>query len=246
MSDDLQNVYDDPEFFAGYSQLERFGSNWGRAMEHGDFLSLLPKVAGLRALDLGCGGGQLTYQLAEMGARQVIGVDLSERMLEIARERRSHPNVLYVRGSIEEADFGEDRFDLVVSSLAFHYVEDYAGLIRRIAGWLSAGGSLVFSTEHPIFTSRTVGGGWTEDMAWKIDRYSVEGFREHHWFVDVRRYHRTLATLVNGLIDAGLTIERIIEPTPNEDLLRRIPEEAAEEVLRPMFILLSARKGSRP
>src|SRR5262245_13876978 len=124
-------------------------------MEHGDLLALLPEIAGRRALDLGCGAGQLAHHCAVSGAAEVIGVDLSERMLALARERWAHPRVAYLRAAIEDVTFPPGRFDLVVSSLALHYVSDYARLMGRIARWLAPGGVLVYSTEHPIYTARS-------------------------------------------------------------------------------------------
>src|SRR5512147_2166314 len=135
-----QNVYDDPCFFAGYSTLERFGSGWERAAEHADLLALLPDVKGQRVLDLGCGAGQLARHLAARGAAEVIGVDVSERMLALARGEFAHPRVTYHRAAMEEVAFPPGRFDLIVSSLALHYVDDYAGLVQRVARWLAAAG----------------------------------------------------------------------------------------------------------
>src|SRR5947199_8555052 len=88
-----QNVYDDPAFFAGYSTLERFGAGWQRAMEHADLLGLLPDVRGWRVLDLGCGAGQLAHHLATIGAEEVVGVDISERTLAVARADGAPPPV---------------------------------------------------------------------------------------------------------------------------------------------------------
>src|ERR1700757_3341376 len=90
---DSQNVYDNPEFFAGYSQMERFGAGWSRALEQPIFLSMLPDVHGLRVLDLGCGLGQLSYHIATAGAAEVVAIDISQTMLELARSQRSHPRV---------------------------------------------------------------------------------------------------------------------------------------------------------
>src|SRR5215213_7851646 len=132
-----QNVYDDPAFFAGYSRLERFGTGWKTAVEHPAFMALLPPIEGRRVLDLGCGAGQLAHHLATAGAAEVVGVDVSERMLSLARTDWAHPRVTYVRTSIEDAAFPSERFGLVVSSLALHYVDDYAGLMRGIAAWLT-------------------------------------------------------------------------------------------------------------
>jgi 2-polyprenyl-3-methyl-5-hydroxy-6-metoxy-1,4-benzoquinol methylase len=198
-------------------------------------------------LDLGCGVGQLARYLATQGAAEVLGVDLSERMLALARAEWAHPRVTYVRGAVEEVTFPPGRFDLVVSSLVLHYVEDYLGLIARIAGWLTPGGHLVYSTEHPIFTARLPGDGWVLDDAgkrtrWAVDRYSDEGARDETWFVSgVRKVHRTMATLINGLVDAGLIVERVIEPVPSQEWLERHPL-AQDERRRPVFLLVRARK----
>jgi SAM-dependent methyltransferase len=242
-----QNVYDDPDFLAGYSKLERFDQEWGHAFEHESLQSLLPTLLDARVLDLGCGAGQLSHHVAEAGSAEVVGLDISERMLELARARRAHPRVTYVHESIEDATFPPERFDLVVSSLALHYVSDYAGLTRRIASWLTPGGLLVFSTEHPIFTARASDDGWGRDangepLHWRIDRYGREGVREEHWFREgVQKYHRTVSTLLNDLIDVGLMIERVIEPVPDHEMLRQRPDWATE-LRRPGFLLVRARK----
>jgi SAM-dependent methyltransferase len=242
-----QNIYDDPVFFAGYSTLERFGAGWQRAVEHADLLALLPDATGRRALDLGCGAGQLAHHLATAGAAEVIGLDVSERMLALARARWAHPRVVYRRQGAAEAAFPPDRFDLVVSSLAVHYVDDYRGLMERIARWLVPGGVLVYSVEHPIYTARLPGDGWVTDetgapVRWAMERYADEGAREETWFVrGVRKVHRTVATLVNGLVDAGLVVERMVEPVPDERWLADHPQ-ARHERDRPMFLLVRARK----
>jgi SAM-dependent methyltransferase len=155
--------------------------------------------------------------------------------------------VTYRREAIERLVFEPARFDLVVSSLALHYVDDYAGLIERIASWLAPGGVLVYSIEHPIYIARLPGEGWVVDDAgrragWSLDRYADEGAREETWFVaGVRKVHRTLATLINGLADAGLVVERVVEPVPSEQWLRDHPGWA-DERRRPIFLLVRARK----
>ncbi len=249
MSDDLpQNIYDDPAFFAGYSQMARFQSAWGTPMEHSVFERMMGDVAGRRVLDLGCGGGQLAFHLAERGAASVFAIDASERMLEVASTKWSHPNVTYRQQTMEEASFPGDAFDLVVSSLAFHYVRDYTELLGRLSDWLRPGGLLVFSTEHPIYAARSTEEGWVIDSdgtsrGWAIDDYADEGVRERNWFVPgVRRYHRTFSTILNGLIGAGLTIECVAESWPDEAWLRGRPQDA-EERRRPMFLLVQARKA---
>jgi len=244
---DPQNIYDRPEFFAGYSQMERFGEGWTRALEQPMFLEVLPDVTGLRVLDLGCGAGQLSLHLAQAGAAEVIAVDISTTMLELARAQRSHPRVSYRLEAIERVSFASGSFDVVVSSLALHYVADYRGLVHNITGWLTPGGVLVYSTEHPIYTARLPGEGWVMDergqrVGWQIDNYFDEGPREERWFVEgVRKYHRTLSTLLDGLLEAGLRIERVTEPAPGRERLEERPHER-EHLRRPMFVLVRARR----
>jgi SAM-dependent methyltransferase len=248
MSDEPpQNIYDDPAFFAAYSQLERFGAGWTKAFEHASFMALLPDVTGQRVIDLGCGTGRLAHHLAMSGAAEVIGVDLSERMLALARAECSHPRLTYRRESIETVALPPERFELVVSSMAFHYVADYQRLCRRIASTLVQGGQLVFSTEHPVYLSRASSDGWIPDannqpLHWALDRYDQEGRREETWLAaGVRKYHRRLETLLNGLIEAGLSIERVLEPRPDDTMLRRRPDWV-HEGRRPFCLLVRAGK----
>jgi hypothetical protein len=148
---------------------------------------------------------------------------------------------------MEEAAFSPGRFDLVVSSFAFHYVRDYHDLVRRIANWLSSDGLLVFSNEHPVYLSRATADGWMRDadgrrLSWALDRYGEEGLREESWIADgVQKYHRMVSTLLNGLIEAGLAIERVLEPMPDAEMLRRHPDWA-DESKRPFCLLVRARK----
>lgn len=243
-----QNIYDDPTFFAGYATLERFGEGWTTAVEHADFMALLPDPRGSRVLDLGCGSGQLAHHLAKAGAEEVVGVDISTRMLAIARAERAHPKVAYFQRPLETLDFAGERFELIVSSLAFHYVADYRGLVGRIGRWLVPGGVLLFTTEHPIYTAGDPRQGWATDAAgrrlhWALDGYADEGLRHKRWYVDdVHKYHRTVATLLNGLLDAGLAIERVLEPMPSaEEVAARA--DWADERRRPIFLLVRARKA---
>ncbi|MDQ3810920.1 MAG: hypothetical protein M3336_11570 [Chloroflexota bacterium] len=83
------------------------------------------------------------------------------------------------------------------------------------------------------------------DRVWAIDRYADEDERRETWFVEgVRKYHRRLSTLVNGLVDAGFVVERVIEPVPRAEWLARARPDAVDEARRPMFVLLRASLGT--
>jgi SAM-dependent methyltransferase len=240
-----QNIYDDPDFFAGYSKLPRSERGLGIVYEWAAFQRLLPaSLADKRVLDLGCGLGYFAREARERGASQVIGVDLSERMLDEARRRTTDPGIVYVRESLETFFSEPAAFDLVVSSLALHYIADYAGLVWRIATWLASGGRFAFSVEHPIFTAHGTSDWYKASdgtvLHWPVDRYRDEGERRTRWFVDgVVKYHRTVETYVNALLDAGLRLVRLEEPEADAALLAEKPEWEQER-RRPPFLLLAA------
>ena len=242
-----QNVYDDPDFFAGYAKLPRSQHGLSVVFEWPAFQRLLPpSLQGARVLDLGCGTGALARELRKRGACAVVGVDLSERMLAVARERTPDPQIVFLRADLETFAAEPDSFDLVVSSLALHYLVDFPALARRIAAALRPGGRFVFSVEHPIFTAQ--GGGWItgpggEKLHWPVDHYRDEGKRSTNWIVDgVVKIHRTTETYVNGVIDAGLRLLRLEEPEAEPAALAAHPEWR-DERRRPPFLLLAAQRS---
>src|SRR5579871_2669217 len=158
-----QNIYDNPTFFAGYKHLRETASGLNEVLEQPALRALLPDLAEISVLDLGCGMGQFARYCIDRGAAQVVGVDVSERMLEVARSENAHPQIDYLRAALEDLQLPEARFDLVVSSLTLHYVEDYAGLVRKVHGWLRPGGAFLFSVEHPISTAYKPMQGWIKD-----------------------------------------------------------------------------------
>jgi trans-aconitate methyltransferase len=80
-------------------------------------------------------------------------------MLTLAASR-AQPRLGYCRASAETLALAPECLDLVVSSLALHYVAGHGTLIRRIAMWLRPGGHLVYSIEHPICAARDPMTGW--------------------------------------------------------------------------------------
>ena len=138
-------------------------------------------------------------------------------------------------------------FDLVFSSLTFHYLADLRRLFAQIYRALGAGGSLVFSAEHPIYTAPSEG-KWSiaEDgrKTWPIDRYLVEGPRSRDWLTKgVVKHHRTIGTYLNTLIALGFEISHLDEWGPSDAQLLAQPS-LAEERERPTFMLIAAaRRG---
>src|SRR3954451_20318595 len=143
-----QNIYDDPSFFAGYATLPRSREGLGAVYEWPAFQRLLPaSLSGLHILDLGCGLGYFAREARARGGAAVLGVDLSQRMLDEARTRTQDPGIVYLQADLESYEPERARFDLVVSSLALHYIMDYRRLVDRVAASLKPKGRFAFSVE---------------------------------------------------------------------------------------------------
>ncbi|MGJ0693930.1 class I SAM-dependent methyltransferase [Bacteroides faecis] len=148
-----ENKYDDNIFFQKYSQMSRSQQGLSGAGEWETLRKLLPDFKDKRVLDLGCGYGWHCIYAMEHGASSVVGVDISHKMLEVAKEKTHFPQVEYKCCAIEDVEFPEESFDVILSSLAFHYVADYEILVKKIYRILKSGGKLVFTVEHPVFTA---------------------------------------------------------------------------------------------
>ncbi len=148
-----QNIYDNEEFFAGYSRLRRSVEGLDGAPEWPALRSLLPDLRGRGVLDLGCGFGWFCRWARQQGAARVLGIDVSARMLAQARATTRDPAVDYAGRDMEDLELPAGSFDLAYSSLGLHYVENLERLVGECTGRSLPGASLVFSVEHPIFTA---------------------------------------------------------------------------------------------
>lgn len=176
-----QNIYDDPRFFEGYRRMREGSSTMNELVEQPALRACLPALEGLDVLELGCGMGHMSVYLAERGVARVLATDASERMLRVARRDRAHERVEYSRCAMEDLEFDDGNFDLVVGSLCVHYVEDYPALVRKVARWLKPGGRFVYSVEHPMATApKDPERDWVEDgegnkLFWPVYGYGDEG-----------------------------------------------------------------------
>ena len=239
-------LYDDEEFFNNYAGMPRSRFGLSAAGEWGQLSALLPEdFMGLDVLDLGCGYGWHSKYAAERGARSVLGLDPSERMLAAARERNPHPAVEYRLCSAEGYGWPPESFDLVVSNLALHYVEDLGGVYAGVFRTLRPGGAFVMNIEHPAFTSG-VNEDWLYDsggraVCWPMDGYFLPGPRETLFAgCEVIKYHHTLAQILGGLLEAGFTLAAVDEARPDGEMLK-LPG-MADELRRPQMLLVRAEK----
>jgi SAM-dependent methyltransferase len=116
------------------------------------FLDLVPPP-GRQTLDIGCGEGRVTRDLAAVGHR-VVGVDGSETMIAAARE--ADPGGEYVLADAAQLPFADGHADLVVAFMSLMDVDDMAGTVRELARVLEAAGKLALAVIHPINSAHEV------------------------------------------------------------------------------------------
>ncbi len=189
----------------------------------------LPDLGGKSVLSLGCGPGADSAYLQSIGATRSVGIDVSEKLVDIARDE--HPECEFHIMDMEQLDFDDNAFDLVYSSLAMHYLPDWQSVLSESYRVLKPGGVLLFSVGHPVSGAMHQ----TSDVerkelyiGAKINKqtHDVDIYGEYLQPITLRTggdmdvviYHRPLSMMVNEIIGSGFMLEKMIEPSPIEDM----------------------------
>lgn len=246
-----QNVYDNKTFSVAYDKMRKDdkGRNANDLVEIPNFRKLIPNVKEKKILDLGCGYGENDKYCRDLGAKEILGIDISEHMIKIAEKNNADENIKYKVMAMEDISKIKEKFDIVISSLAFNYVKDYEKLIKDIYNLLNDNGILIFSIDHPLRIASKfepwMKKNYTEiNGKWflLVSDYNREGIREKEWNgVMVKKYHRNFSSLINGLVNSGFKIDKILEPIPDEESIKIIPKYI-NQYDRPYFLFIRAKK----
>lgn len=243
------NAYDNDDFHSRYVLRRERELGAVTAIEHPAILSLLPSdMSGMHTLDLGCGMGQLSRAMRSRGASSVTAVDASRKMLDQARLRTHDDGIDYHLCCIEDFRSSASQYDVVASSLAMHYLEDFRSEAARVAIQLKENGLFLFSVEHPIYSASGSlewhsCGAQEGRSHWPVDHYQKPGFRDSVWLgTKVSRYHRTFSQYIDELMDAGFTLMRVLEPAPTDIQIAKRPELELH-LRRPPFLVFKVIKS---
>ena len=243
-----QNIYDDQTFFDGYKKLRENLSAPNVIVEKPALFSLCPDFTDKFVLDLGCGYGENCKEISSLGAKDVVGIDISEKMLAVANKENKCDNVSFLQMSMNDTAGLDQKFDVILSSLAVHYIEDFEKLLKNIYRLLNCGGLFIFSQEHPLTTALKKENYWSRDddgniLHYNLTDYSLLGERKTSWIVDnVIKYHRSFSSILNSLISTGFVIEKVLEPLPSEKTMDMYPSYK-KYYHKPDFLLIKARKN---
>ncbi|MCV3440673.1 class I SAM-dependent methyltransferase [Campylobacter lari] len=249
-------MLDNNIFFDKYALMLRSKVGLDGAGEWEDFKTCLPSLKDNVILDLGCGYGWHSIYALENGVKKVFAIDLSLKMLDKAKIKISKykNKISFYRGSCEEIDkiinLQNIKFDIVISSLVFHYIKDYEKLIFNISKLLNKNGSLVFSVEHPVFTANI-----SQDFIYEnngdiqyfpVKNYFYENKNKYNFLgEEVVKYHRILTSYISSLLQNNFKITNIIEPKPSNKIINLFPEfknKFKKEWHRPMMLIISCMK----
>jgi SAM-dependent methyltransferase len=204
------------------------------------------RLKNARVCDLCCGEGYVGRRLLAHGARNVVGVDLSSALIEVAKRRANARGLSYRAEDAQELrSVADAEFDVVVCYMAMMDVADHKSLFESVRRVLVAGGPFVFSLLHPCFMPpchATEAPPLILDaaglpLAVSVQRYATEG----HWNSGgdgvrgrMGAYHRKLSTYINDLLASGFALERLEEPLASDDTSIGLAAEV------PPFLLVAA------
>lgn len=247
-----QNIYDKKEFFDGYQNMREQQINANNLIEKPQMQEMLPKdVSGMTILDLGCGSGGLSKLLSDAGAKYVLGTDISKNMINEANKIAVKGKLEFKVMAMEEIDQIHKKFDMVVSSLAFHYVKDFEKLAKDISNLLKPNGLLVFSQEHPMRVCRV----YTNEQSKQVDidgkhyflisDYQNMGKRVYNWNgTNVEKYHRTIEYIINTLSNSNLNIEHIMPSYATQKAIKLVDKYKYQADL-PYYLYIRAKKSAK-
>ena len=220
------------------------------------FFALLPPVAGLFGLDIGCGEGHNTRLIAASGA-EVVALDVAESFMAAAVSA-DDGRVRFVLADGAALPVASSTFDFVTAFMSLMDMSDPERALHEVSRVLKPGGFAQFSVVHPG-TSTPIR-RWVNDEtgrrhALAIGDYFYEGPLTERWIFgaappEVRDGHepftityarRTLSGWINAVLDAGLVVEAIDEPHADDETARAHPE-VADTRIAPYFLILRARK----
>lgn len=244
-----QNFYDNNEFFSEYSKMRENSINANELIEMPTIKSMLTDLKEKEILDLGCGMGDMAAYFIKNGAKSVYAIDLSINMLNEAIKKNSLEGITYNQMALENIDQIDRKFDIVYSSLTFHYIEDFNKLISDISNLLNRNGVLVFSQEHPLTTAPIIKG--------KQNKYIEINNKRYYLLSDynnlskrkskvagtklLTKYHRNFSTIINTLISNNFTILEVKEPGANKEIVRLVDKYKYQDD-KPFFIFIKAKK----
>lgn len=237
------SVYDQEDFLKNYMKRRGRENSPNNAIETPIIYELIGNFKNKNILDLGCGDASFGKELLNQGAGFYTGIEGSEQMVASANINLSGEVGTIHHDTIETYNYPTDKFEIVTSRFAIHYVSDIHLLFQNVYKTLKNDGKFVFSVQHPLttasFLSKQTG---DRRSSWIVDDYFLEGERKEPWIEKVVvKYHRTIEHYFNALTSSGFSVVDLREGSPKREHFTN--DEEFERRLRiPLVLAFSCTK----
>ena len=220
---------------------DQLAAVWSATTDEGPFNGLLERpalrslipgtLAGAVVLDAGCGSGAQAQWLLDQGA-EVVGIDVSPRMIEEAERRCGGRGRFLVADLAKPLPLEPASLDGITCSLALHYVADWSVPLRSFASALRPGGWAVISLDHPFGPPLPGQQGGYFDTELVSDTWQKGDVEVSQQF-----WRRPLGAILGAFADVGFVVDRVVEPQPSDEALRLFPGDFTGIVGVPVFIV---------
>jgi ubiquinone/menaquinone biosynthesis C-methylase UbiE len=218
---------------------------------------LIPDIQGKQVLSLGCGSGEDSNHLKKLGAKRSVGIDIAEELIKIAKA--SHTECEFHTMDMEQLNFQDEEFDFAYSSLAIGYIENWTRVLHEVFRVLKPNSYFLFSCQHPLRSTmvetRSDENGYEKQISIIKDKnseqYKIIGDYLHARKLEaitgnimmVTGWHKPLSEIINTAVDAGFSIDRLVEPQPTEEMKNISPQTHEKLSKIPEFMILRLKKG---
>ena len=230
------------------------GKNTGHTyLEKPAMYSKLPDLKGKTVLCVGCGAGEECQHIKSLGAKKVVGMDISATLIEKAK--KDYPEIEFYVMDMENINFSESLFDFVYSSLVMHYVKDWTKVLSEIKRIMKENGIFLFSTNDPVYWSTEI--VYNKEVNANLLGCSKDknGFKVYGNGLDVRKiediwfgnfkvvyYNKPFSLMIKEILKSGFKILDCIEPKPLEAMKEIDPEFWQKCSKIPFFIIFELKK----
>jgi SAM-dependent methyltransferase len=248
------NLYN--KLAANWTKSKRDNSNLCHVyLEKPAIYSKLPNLKERTVLCLGCGSGEETDYLRLHGAKKVVGIDISKKLIEIAKS--SYPDIEFHVKDIEKLDFPEESFDFAFSSLTMHYLENWTKALKGINKILKKNSLFLFSITSPFFSSmkkvdnielksRLVGyKDYTNTKKYQIFGDYLSLYTRKVCVapgLTVINYHRPLSLILKEIRSSGFELLDLVEPKAIPESKKQDPKFWAIHQKITEFMIFELRK----
>lgn len=216
---------------------------------------MIPNIKGKSVLCIGCGTGEECQHIKSLGAKRVVGIDISKERVKFLKEK--NPNMEFYAMDMEKLNFPSNSFDFIYSSLALHYSKDWTKILGKVSKMLKKNGAFLFSTHHPVKWGAEINKavdksaflmGYKKDESGKGKVYGdylttrkVSDILSED--LKVTYYHRPISAMISDIIKSGFVISNFVEPKPLKSVIKQKPEFYEIYSKIPMYLIFEIKKS---